>query len=338
MSPRVVSGTQPLTTLKDIATATGVSVGTVSNALNGRPNVGPKLRERVLRAAKQLGYQPNRAAQTLRTGHTSAIGLVLPDLTDPFYPELAQAVESTARTAGLVVCLIDSQGRVEGESDGFALLMRHAVDGVIWCPLGSHAPATLKILFRPVVLIIRPRPGYDIVRSDNEMGGRLLAKYALEMGHTRVGLLSGPQNLESGRQRRDGFVKACPNSIKIAWEVSVNCDGVLTKEAIAALTHRRSATLIVAVNDLVAINAMRCLADHGIHVPDDVSITGFDNIRWSDVVTPRLTTIAQPVAAIGAKAVELMKDRLSGKPIASRRVIFDVELIERDSVRRLTHR
>src|SRR5450631_1664136 len=87
--PPLVSGTQPLTTLKDIAAATGVSVGTVSNALNGRPNVGPKLRERIMRAAKQLGYQPNRAAQTLRTGHTSAIGLVLPDLTNPFYPELA---------------------------------------------------------------------------------------------------------------------------------------------------------------------------------------------------------------------------------------------------------
>jgi DNA-binding LacI/PurR family transcriptional regulator len=155
------------------------------------------------------------------------------------------------------------------------------------------------------------------------------------MGHTRVGLLSGPQHIESARQRRDGFVTAFPRSIDIAWEVCVGFDGVLTAAARAALKQRRKATLIVAGNDLIAISAIRRLAEQGVSVPEEVSVTGFDNIRWTDLVTPRLTTIAQPVSAIGAKAVELMQERMSGEKIGSRRTIFDVELIERDSVRQL---
>src|ERR1700730_1717852 len=170
-----------MVTVKDIAAAVGVSVATVSNVLNSRPNVGRVNRQKVLRVAKQLGYRPNRAAQAMRTGRTRAIGLILPDLTNPFFPELAQAVENTARSLGLLVCLIDSQGRVDGEADGFALLMQHAVDGIIWCPVGASLPAHLKNLARPVVLIDRPRPGYAVVHSNYVMGGGLLASYALKM-------------------------------------------------------------------------------------------------------------------------------------------------------------
>jgi len=326
---------QQMVTVKDIATAVGVSVATVSNVLNDRPNVGPANRRKVLEVARQLGYRPNLAAQAMRTGRTRAIGLVLPDLTNPFFPELAQAVENKARSLGLLVCLIDSQGSAHSESDGFSLLMQHAVDGIIWCPVGPRLPTSLRKLTGPVVLIDRPRPGYAVVHSNYVMGGQLLAEYALRMGHTRVGLLSGPQNLESARQRRDGFVNAYPRDIDIAWEVSVPFDGVLTAEAVDALKRRRNATLIVAGNDLIAISAIRWLAQHGAAVPDEVSVTGFDNIRWTDVVTPRLTTIAQPVGAIGAMAVDLMLKRISGEKIAAPRTVFDVELIERDSVKRL---
>jgi LacI family transcriptional regulator len=322
-----------MVTVKDIAASVGVSVATVSNVLNGRPNVGEVIRRKVLEAARQLGYRPNRAAQAMRTGRTRAIGLVLPDLTNPFFPELAQAVENKARSLGLLVCLIDSQGSLHSEADGFALLMQHAVDGVIWCPLGPRMPVSLKKPPGPIVLIDRPRPGYAVVHSNYLMGGRLLAEYARRLGHTRVGLLSGPSNLESARQRRDGFVQAFPREIKVAWEVCVPFDGVLTDEAVAALERRRNATLIVAGNDLIAISAIRCLSEQGIRVPDDISVTGFDNIRWTDVVTPRLTTIAQPVGAIGARAVELMLERISGQKIAAARTVFDVELVERDSVK-----
>jgi LacI family transcriptional regulator len=322
-----------MVTVKDIAAAVGVSVATVSNVLNERTNVGAVTRRKVLEVARRLGYRPNRAAQAMRTGRTRTLGLVLPDLTNPFFPELAQAVENKARSLGLVVCLIDSQSSLPSESDGVSLLLQHAVDGIIWCPLGPRLPASLKKLTGPIVLIDRPRPGYAAVHSNYEMGGRLLAEYALRTGHRRVGLLSGPQQLESARQRRDGFVNAFPGDFEIAWEVSVSFDGVLTAEALEALERRRKATLIVAGNDLIAISAIRCLSNLGVAVPEEVSVTGFDNIRWTDLVTPRLTTIAQPVGAIGARAVELLLEQIEGKNVGPARAVFDVELIERDSVK-----
>src|SRR6185437_15591745 len=130
------------------------------------------------------------------------------------------------------------------------------------------------------------------VHSNYRMGGQLLAEYALQHGHTRIGLLSGPSNLESAQQRRNGFVRAFPSRLEVAWEVRVGFDGILTREARDTLLRRQRATLI-------AINAIHFLAEHHVKVPDDVSVTGFDDISWARIVSPRLTTIAQPLAAIG---------------------------------------
>lgn len=325
-----------MTRIHDIAMMVGVSVATVSNALNGKRNVGPAVRQKILRAARDLGYRPNRAAQAMRTGQTQTIGLMLPDLTNPYFPDLAQSVESTARKAGLLVFLIDVQGSSEVESGGFDLLAQHAVDGMIWCPFGRQSPPGLERFSAPIVLIDRPRAGFDVVHADYLMGGRLLAEYVLRMGHSSIGLLSGPQGLASARLRREGFVKAFPRDINICWEANVPFTGNLSKDAMNVLTNRKSATLIVCGNDLIAISAMRFLGQLGLNVPDDVSVTGFDNIKWSDVVTPRLTTIAQPVTAIGAKAVELLRERMMAAELQHRRIVFDVTLIERDSVRNLS--
>jgi LacI family transcriptional regulator, galactose operon repressor len=324
-----------MATIKDLAARVGVSVATVSNVLNGKPNVGAAVRQKVLRAAEQLGYRPHRAAQAMRKGRTRAIGLVLPDLTNPFFPQLAQAVENTARNLGLLVCLIDSQGGAAGESDGLTLLSQHGVDGVIWCPVGPHTPPALRALDRPVVLIDRPRPGFAAVHSNYLMGGQLLAKYALEQGHTRVGLLSGPSSLESAQQRRNGFVRAFPRHLEIAWEVRVGFDGILSREARDILLRRQRATLIVAGNDLIAINAIHFLAEHNVNVPNDVSVTGFDDISWAKIISPRLTTVAQPLAAIGTRAVELLQERMSGTTIPSRPTVFDVVLVKRESVKNI---
>ena len=322
-----------MATIKDVAAKAGVSVATVSNALTGKKNVSPEVRRRVLAAAKTLGYRPHRAAQAMRTGRTRAIGLVLPDLTNPFFSQLAQAVENQARKSGLLVFLVDSQDRQGEELDGLTRLAQHGVDGVIWCPVGSRVPAPLRTFDRPVVLIDRPRPGFTVVHSNNRMGGQLLAKYALQQGHSRVGLLSGPRNLASAQQRRDGFVAAFPDRMDIAWEVRVGFDGILPREAREALLRRRGATLLVAGNDVIAISAVRFLAEHKVQVPGDVSIVGFDDISWARIVTPRLTTIAQPLVAIGTRAVELLEERMADAAAERRTLELNVSLIERESVK-----
>ncbi len=322
-----------MATIKDVAVRAGVSVATVSNALNGKPNVGSAARRKVLDAAKTLGYRPHRAAQAMRTGRTRAIGLVLPDLTNPFFSQLAQAVESKARRLGLLACLIDSQNAADAELEGLSLLAQHGVDGIIWCPVGARLPRLLGALDRPIVLIDRPRPGFSVVHANNAMGGRLLAQHALQNGHSRVGLLSGPRNVQSAQQRRHGFVSAFPDRIQIAWEVRVGFDGILPREAREALLRRRGATLVVAGNDLIAISAMRFLHEHDVQVPADVSIVGFDDISWARIVTPRLTTIAQPLGAIGTRAVELLHECMSGAQAQNPALMLDVSLVERDSVR-----
>ncbi len=324
-----------MTTIKDVAAKVGVSVATVSNALNDKRNVSAAMRRRVLKAAKQLGYRPHRAAQAMRTGRTRAVGLVLPDLTNPFFSQLAQAVENRARKLGLLVCLIDSQNAPREESEGLTLLMQHGVDGIIWCPVGPRLPSPLRSFERPVVLIDRPRPGFAVVHSNNFMGGQLLAQYALAQGHSRIGLLSGPRNVASAEQRRHGFLCAFPDRIDLAWEVRLGFDGLLPREACDALLHRKGATLIVAGNDLIAISAVRFLSEHGVRVPDDVSIVGFDDVSWARIVTPRLTTIAQPLVSIGTRAVELLQEYMSGGSVERRPLVFDVSLVERDSVKRI---
>ena len=322
-----------MATIKDVAAKAGVSVATVSNALNGKSNVGSTARRKVLDAAQALGYRPHRAAQAMRTGRTRAIGLVLPDLTNPFFSQLAQAVENKARCLGLLACLIDSQNAADAELEGLNLLTQHGVDGIIWCPVGARLPRLLGDLGRPIVLIDRPRPGFSVVHANNAMGGRLLAHHALQQGHVRVGLLSGPRTVESAQQRRHGFVSAFPERLEIAWEVRVGFDGILPREAREAMLRRRGATLIVAGNDLIAISAMRFLHEHGIEVPADVSIVGFDDISWARIVTPRLTTIAQPLGTMGARAVELLQERIGGTTAQTPSLILDVSLIERDSVK-----
>ncbi len=322
-----------MATIKDVAAKVGVSVATVSNALNGKPNVSTSVRRKVLRAAAMLDYRPHRAAQAMRTGRTRAIGLVLPDLTNPFFPQLAQTVENMARKLGLLVCLIDSQDSPDGEADGLTLLAQHGVDGIIWCPVGNRIPATIRTLERPVVLIDRPQPGFTVVQSDNVQGGRLLADYALKCGHVRVGLLSGPRNVPSAQQRRRGFITAHPDRIEIAWEIRVGFDGILPPRACQVLLERAGATLVVSGNDLIAINAVRFLTQHGVRIPADVSIVGFDDIDWARIVTPRLTTVAQPLVALGTRAVELLEERMSGGASSGAQTLFDVALVERESVK-----
>lgn len=320
-----------MTTLNDVARKVGVSVATVSYVLNDTGSVSQKVREKVLIAVEQLGYRPNRKAQAMRTGFTNSIGLILPDLTNPFFPELAQKVENAARNAGLTVLLFDTQNQKDAESEGFKMLEQHGVDGIIWCPVDSDTPTANPQAKCPVVVIDRPIPGYDIIQSDYRKGGCLLAGHALDLGHKNVGLLSGPANIESAKQRRQGFLEAAEN-LSIQWDIEVPFSTSLSKEAIDAL-QAGGVSMVVCADDLIAISAMRILEDSGLNVPGDVSVVGFDNMPWSEYVKPKLTTINQPVGDIGSQAVVLLTEKIKNpeEQVACETTVLDVELIVRES-------
>ena len=326
-----------MATLKDVAREVGVTATTVSNALNDRGSVSPAMKKKIRAAAKKLGYRPNRRAQAMRTGYSRSIGLILPDLTNPFFPELAQSVEQAARERGYTVILFDTRGKQDQECLGFQSLSQHGVDAIIWCPVNDSPPQGLDDLPCPLVVLDRPLSGFDVVQSNYRQGGQLMAEFALENGFKAIGLLSGPANIESARQRREGFLDHLGRAAEVVWEEQVPFSLALSD---AARKHLRAnqASLIVCGDDLIALAAIEVLQERGLHVPDDVSVIGFDDIPWAKIIRPKLTTIRQPVEAMGADAVELAVQRIDKKCVDegerdTKTIILNVRLVVRDSVK-----
>lgn len=323
-----------MATQKEIANKVGVSVATVSYVLTGRGSVGDEVKERVLQAAQELGYKPNRQAQAMRTGKSQCIGLVIPDLTNPFYPELAQKIESVARDADLSVIMVDCQNQIDNEAQGLTLLEQQGVDGVIWCPSDPGSLKRLAKLNCPTVLIDRAHPLFDGVHCDYKKGGQLLADYVIKLGHTEIGLLTGPMTSESAKQRRNAFVNAAGDKINLVWEHDGDFSSDLSEQAISALKKQR-ATMVVAANDLVAVGAINALQQAGIKVPEQVSVVGFDNIPWGALITPKLTTIDHSAAALATEAMAILVAKIAGTTALNKTSIIDVSLIERGSARAL---
>ena len=319
------------TTLKDVAEAAGVSLATASYALNRRGSVGAPTREHVLAVAARLGYRPNLSAKATRTGRTGAIGLILPDLTNPFFPVLAQIIIQTARQHNYSVFLTDTEGAPEIERQAAQQLVERGVDGVIWFPIADDDTAGEILKGTPAVVVDRCLDDYDMVHADYEAGGRLAAKYLVGQGHTAIGVISSPQVVLNCRQRSEGALAYIERHAKLAWHVESEFTVDLDPEVVEAIVTG-GATAIFAGADLIAIGAIRALQAAGRRVPEDVSVIGFDDIPWAQLNTPRLTSVAMPVEEMGEEAVAMLLRRIDNPAEAKRRVVFNMSLAERDSV------
>lgn len=321
-------------TLKEVAKAAGVSLASASYAINGAGSVGEATREHVLKVAAQLGYRPNQSAKAMKTGRTGAIGLIVPDLTNPFFPNLAQVVIQAAREHGYSVFLTDTGGSPEAEQRAVSLMVEHGVDGVIWFPIDDGEPVGRLIAGVPTVVLDRNLPGYDVIQADYADGGRLAAEHLIAAGHVNIGVISGPHAASSSRQRAEAALAVVADRAKLAWHVH-NAFSVDLEPSVTAALESRSATAVIAGADLIAIGAMRHVRSMGLSVPADVSVVGFDDIPWAQLNDPPLTTIDMPVEDMAAAAVETLVRRMAHRGEPRRRVVFNVELVERDSVRRL---
>lgn len=321
-----------IVTIKDVAKHVGVSTATVSYVLNNKGAVSDQVKEQILAAVRSLGYRANAAAKATRTGKTRLIGLVLPDLLNPFFPELAQSVENAARQNGFAVILVDTQNDLSAEQEAADLLLTHGVDGVVWCPVSSEDSfAGLKSRL-PIVLIDRPLDGYDCVLSDYVAGGRCLADRVARSGHTKIGILRGPQDIPNANLRRDAFVSALPPSVEIIWELENDFSIQIAEDRLSVL-FERNVSLIIAGNDAIAIGATLALSDKGLRVPDDVSVIGHDDIQWSSILSPALTTLRQPLNDIGTAAIEVLLERIANGTKETKRVHKKMTLIERQSLK-----
>lgn len=338
-----------MASMREVAAAAGVSVATVSHVLSGTKRVTPAVSARVRAAAEALGYVPNRQASALRTGRTDILGVLLPDLSNPFFPALLNAVEVAARGAGFHVLVCDTENDPEVEANALERLAGLRVDGLVWVPAvdaGSgraarapYLPAKaqrreLKLPDVPLVALDRPVADRDAVFADHVSGGALVAGHLKELGRRRVGLLHGATSIASARARRRGFLAEFDPLVPV-WEAQSGFGHDLPGAVVRRL-RAGGFDAVVCANDAVAVGVIRTLRQIGASVPEDVAVVGFDDIPWARLMDPPLTTVRQPLAAIGAAAVRLLLERTADPGRAARQVVLPVELVPRGSTATVT--
>jgi LacI family transcriptional regulator len=326
-------------TMADVAREAGVSLMTVSRVVNSKAEVGVATRQRVQEVIERLGYRPSGIARGLATKRTGTIGLVLPDVANPFFAEVAQGAEHVAYAEGFNVFLCNTKEDAGREAAVLRSLEEKRVDGLVLCSsrLDEASLGEAVSRFSSVVMVNR-RLEQDQVHSvllDDETGGRQATDHLLQSGHRAVGMLAGPAISHSGIERAAGYraalttaglpylpeyVRPCPPMVEGGY------DGVL-----GLLADHPGLTAVFCYNDLVAVGALRACADLGRQVPTDVAVVGYDDIPLAALVTPPLTTCRVPRYELGVEAVQLLLDRIRRSQEMPAEIILKPELVVRAS-------
>lgn len=328
MGRKPLSGTKRSVTLKDVAQEAGVSAAAVSFALHGGGNLSDEMRKRLVEVAQKAGYRANRLARATRTGKSNSIGLIIPDLCNPYFPELAQSIEQAARDQGFLVVLVDEQNSDAGTVSVYDLLVSNGVDGIIWCTAasGKYDPETV-----PSVVIGLEDGRHDCVTSEDRQGGELVAEYLQSRQHKKVGLISSSEVGSALNPRRSGFLDSASDKFDVAWHAISSQSSTTLDAGAAELISQGDVSAVVCGNDLIAIGALNELRRQGRCVPEDVAVIGFDDISWCEVAWPKLTTVRQPFARMGHSAIDLLIKRISDPDRDIQKVVHPVKLIERES-------
>jgi len=331
-------------TLSDVAKQAGVSIATVSYVMNDRGGVGERTRANVLRIADELGFRLNRVASGLRTGRTQVLGLVLADITNPFYPEIAGGVIAAAAEAGFQVFL--SHGGADGRLDGEVVqaLCDHQCGALIFTSLVvSDGPLLSDVVPPdvPIVQTVRRIPGIraDFIGIDDRAGAREEAQHLIDLGHRDIAVLAGPSASSASSERTAGYREALSEAgIEVSPESMLECSltgDAGTRAAQQLLESRGHApSAVLCGNDLIALGAIDAFLAHGLSVPEDVSVAGYDDIWFASSRLVQLTTVRQPRHEMGRAAVSLALERLAEPDLPPREVIMEHELV----VRRTTAR
>ncbi len=327
-----------MVTITDVAKRAGVSTATVSHVLNGTRYVREETRACVLAAVNELGYRPNRLARSLVRGETHTLGLIIPDQANPFFAELARGVEDTAFERGYNVILCNSYGDLDKELRYQEVLSERQVDGILIVAAGASAEHVqdLQGWGMPVVIVDRDLAGVyaDKVLTDNLKGGQLATNHLLQLGHRRIGCITGPSVTPSS-DRVTGYRHALQESgISADQELILRGDFQPAsgyQGACKLLSLDDAPTAIFACNDLMAIGVISAAAQLGRDVPAQLSVIGYDNIRLSAFANPPLTTIVQPGYEQGVLAAKLLLERIQDPDLPPRREVLDTRLLVRQS-------
>jgi LacI family transcriptional regulator len=327
--------------VKDVAAAAGVSLGTVSNVLNRPALVSPTTRTRVEQAMAHLGFVRNESARQLRMGTSRTLAYVMLDASNPFFTDVAQGMELAAEGADISLFLCNSNNSPAREESHLAHLLQQRVQGILLTPLDPQAASIDAAAGRgvPLVLVDRRRSDqeYCSVAVDDELGGRLAVEHLVDRGHRRIAFVGGPVSLGQVHDRLAGARHAWAQAGRAASDLTVVPTEALTVaqgrgagERIAGLPGSRRPTAAVCANDLTALGLLQQVIGSGRSVPDDLAIVGYDDIYFAAAAAVPLTSVRQPRQELGRMAAELVLSE--GEPgHLHRQVIFEPELIARAS-------
>lgn len=330
------------TTLLDIAKAVKVSKTTVSMVLNNKEiNVSKETREKILKTAKDMGYIPNSLARSLSTKKSYTLGMIIPDIQNPFFSEIAKAIEIESEKQGYSVILCNTLNEKKKEEEYLKLLISKLVDGVIIASCGCRSE-WIKILKNnkiPFVMIDRmvsEEKGDNGVFCDNKKGIELGLDYLYSKGKKNIAFVTGKSNLEIANLRLESF-KNKAEKLKISSDSIIEESDFSMKGGIDAteriIKNNKKVDAIFYSSDVMAIGGMKYLIRNGYKIPDDISILGYDNINICSYMEPELTTIAQPIYKIGESSCRLLIDLIDNKSLKSKIINLEPSLVERGTVK-----
>jgi LacI family transcriptional regulator len=329
-----------MSTISDVAKRAGVSTMTVSRVINHSGYISQDTLERVEKAIADLGFVPNALARSLRFKQTKTIALVLTDITNPFFTTVARGVEDASSENGFTVMFCNTDESEAEEAENLNTLLQKQVDGVLLVPAGSSNESINYLQERniPVVVLDRRVPDVkvDTVRCDSIPGAFEMTQHLLDLGHRRIGLISGPMKISTSEDRVTGYLQAMHAAgIEIDPEwihygLFTQTSGYQLAQKLIKLKPRPTA--IVAGNNFIAIGAYAALREAGLHIPNDISLVTFDDLHSRLVLEPFLTTVDQPAYEMGYEATRLLLEYMSAEPpMEPREIILPTRLIIRSS-------
>jgi LacI family transcriptional regulator len=329
-------------TMRQIAERAQASIGTVSHVINETAAVRPKLRERVIEAIRSMGYQPSALAQGLRKNRTNMLGMVIPDITNPFFPGVVRGVEDVAYKRSFRVILCNADNDPSKETSYVRELRSYHIAGLLIIPAaGADIAGHLRAYSRasvPVVCIDRVPDGWkgDAVLAANAEGAYLATRHLIQMGHTRLAIIAGPLRLTNSGERLKGFKRALSEA-RLEIEPEFIQEARFDTEsgyqaALRLLRMLPRPTAIFACNDLMAFGVLRAAHELRLRCPEDLSIAGFDSLEFTNFTNPSLTSVYQPGYQLGATAARLLLERVDGMRSAPKKVLLPTELNKRNSV------
>jgi LacI family transcriptional regulator len=310
-----------MATIKEVARRARVSVGTVSNVLTGTVQVSPKLADRVRAAIRELDYHPDHVARSLKIRQTKMLGMVISDITNPFFPQVVRGAEDAALKHGYLLVTFNTDDHVEREKDVLSVLRTRRVDGILLvvAPSGGdveHIQKTMQAGVRMVCLDrIPPGIAVDSVSVDNVKGANVCVRHLLSMGHRRIAIITGSLDLQTARDRLDGYRQALREA-RVPVETQWIREGDFRAEsgyrlAKDLLLSRQRPTALFVSNGMMCLGVLRALDETGLRCPQDLALASFDDIPLADVFHPHLTAVAQPAYEIGNRGVDLLIQRIS---------------------------